>query len=69
MPCCEDVSQELKIKDITQVSFDFESRPDLFQIAAIQDIPFSKTLLKEEGKPHTKHYPIMPAEFDFQAVS
>ena len=69
MPCCKDVSQELKINDITQVSFDFDSRPDLFQIAAIQNILLNKTLLKEEERPHPKYYPPPLAALDFQAVS
>jgi len=67
MPCCKDVSQELKINDITQVSFDFDSRPALFQIAIIQYVLLNKTLLTEE-KPSFKYDPSPPAKLDFQAV-
>ena len=36
MPCCNDISQELKVEEITKASFDFSSEPQLFQIALIQ---------------------------------
>lgn len=35
MPCCDDVSQELKVEEITQVSFDFDSTPHLYQLTII----------------------------------
>ena len=35
MPCCEDISQELKVEEVTQASFDYDAQPDLYQIAII----------------------------------
>ncbi|WP_370086380.1 hypothetical protein [Ekhidna sp.] len=38
MPCCKDTSQELKVEEITTVSFDFDANPDLFELAIINHI-------------------------------
>jgi len=68
MPCCEDVSQELKINDITQVSFDFDSQPDLFQIAIIQHALLNRTLLTDKENTCFEYHPPPPANLDFQAI-
>lgn len=48
MPCCEDVSEELRLEEITQVNFDFDAQTNLYELAVISfvlDAPsISKTL-------------------------
>lgn len=38
MPCCEDVSEELKVDEVSQVSFEFNASPDLFLLSTFQAI-------------------------------
>ncbi|GAB4243375.1 MAG: hypothetical protein Tsb0034_21230 [Ekhidna sp.] len=35
MPCCKDVTQQLKIEELTISQFDFDATPDLFELANI----------------------------------
>lgn len=35
MPCCEDVSQELKVEEVTTPDFDFEIKPAAYQLSAV----------------------------------
>ena len=35
MPCCDDVSELLKIEEATNLSFDFDGIPDLIELATI----------------------------------
>ncbi len=57
MPCCKDISEELKVEEFTSAAFDFDASPELFQLAVInylilQDIDFST----EVENPHFQHY-------------
>lgn len=40
MPCCKDVSQELKVEEITTVGFDFDAHPDLYELFSITSLSF-----------------------------
>lgn len=50
MPCCKDVSEHMKVEEITEASFDFKSAPDLFQIAIISFITSDKHLVIAASK-------------------
>ncbi len=52
VPCCEDVSDELKITELTKVSFEFDSTPELHQLAVITWI-----LLDQKANSHQKDKP------------
>lgn len=57
MPCCKDVSEELKVEEITTVAFDFDAQTVLFQLATIdlsllENIEFTT----KENKHYFKHY-------------
>ncbi|MEO9485081.1 MAG: hypothetical protein ABJG47_16595 [Ekhidna sp.] len=52
MPCCKDISEELKVEEFTTVAFDFDASPDLYQLAIVhfvlrEDIDFSQQLEKQ----------------------
>ena len=63
MPCCEDVSQELKIEEITQVNFDFDSQPELYELAAIYFTLNNFFLDQQETTAYTDHLP-PPSQVD-----
>ncbi len=49
MPCCKDISEELKVDEFTTVAFDFDAEPDLYQLAIVhfvllQDVDFDVQL-------------------------
>ncbi|MEP1033020.1 hypothetical protein [Ekhidna sp.] len=57
MPCCKDISEELKVEEFTTVGFDFDATPDLYQLAVVhfvmlQDIDFSG----QTDHPQFQHY-------------
>lgn len=57
MPCCKDVSEVLKVEEITTVAFDFDANPDLYELALIDHIllkDISFTL--EQDEPELLHY-------------
>lgn len=67
MPCCEDVSEELKVDEITQVSFDFDSQPDLYELAIISWITFDLPNLRQsEDTPQFQYYSPPPPNIDVQ---
>ena len=35
MPCCKDVTEELKLEEITTISFEFDATPSLLELATI----------------------------------
>lgn len=35
MPCCKDISEELKVEEITTVAFEFDAAPDLYELAIV----------------------------------
>ncbi|MEO9870766.1 MAG: hypothetical protein ABJL37_03385 [Ekhidna sp.] len=62
MPCCKDISEELKVEEITTVFFDFDATPDLFQLAIInyvllQDIDYNNG---SEKSPFQHYSPPLP---------
>lgn len=67
MPCCEDISQELKVEEVTQVGFDFDSQPELFQIAFVQFFLLNLSLTSEQEHFALKYYTPPPPEIDYQA--
>jgi hypothetical protein len=67
MPCCDDHSEELKIEEITKVSFNFDSQPQLYTIAIvtlfIADLePFEAN----QDTPSHQHYSPPPPDIDYQ---
>ncbi len=57
MPCCKDISEELKIEEVTTVDFDFDATPDLYQLAIVNYVLLEDiTADFEFAKPHFKHY-------------
>ena len=57
MPCCKDVSEELKVEEVTTVAFDFNSNPDSLELAIVNHFLHRNNdfTLKQE-KPHFKYY-------------
>ena len=66
MPCCEDITEEMKVEEVTQTSFDFDSTPDLYQIAAIIFVLDQSGLKLEEDKVHFQLYSPPPPDEDVQ---
>lgn len=62
MPCCKDVSEQMKVNEITKVSFDFKSAPDLYPVAVICFFVLSQDLLsvKNEKPQHRFYSPPLP---------
>lgn len=50
-PCCNEVSEEWKIDEVTTTSFDFDLSPDLYQVAIITFILHNQTLETYIKKP------------------
>ena len=63
MPCCEDVSQELKVEEITQVNFDFDSQPELYELAVVH-FTLSNSVLDQPDKPTYTDYLPPPSLVD-----
>lgn len=59
MPCCEDISEKLKVEEITQVSFDFDANPDLYPLAIINFI-LDETHLVFQREPVLKYHESPP---------
>ncbi len=66
MPCCEDVSQELKVNEITQVVFDFDSQPQLYELITIQFIAANISVASQLEKPKFTDYLPPPPTINFQ---
>lgn len=57
MPCCKDISEELKVEEITTVGFDFDATPDLYQLAIVQYVLLQNhNFGLQSEKPHFQHY-------------
>ncbi len=57
MPCCKDVSEVLKVEEITTVAFDFDANPDLFELTIINHILLKDiSLTLEQEKPELQYY-------------
>lgn len=57
MPCCKDISEELKIEEVTTVAFDFDATPDLYQLAIVNYVLLEDVAVGfEYAKPHFQHY-------------
>lgn len=51
MPCCKDVSEKLKVEEVTTTVFDFDANPDLYELALFNFILLNDidlTLQQEE---------------------
>ena len=66
MPCCEDISEELKVEEITQVSFDFDSQPDLYELAIITWITLGMQNAAELENLQLQYYAPPPPDNDFK---
>lgn len=57
MPCCKDVSEELKVEDFTPVGFDFDATPELFELAIVNFVVLQEIDFRVQSeKPHFQHY-------------
>lgn len=56
MPCCKDVSEQLKVNEITKATFDFKSSPDLYQIAIISFLVSDQGLLSVQNEKPKYYY-------------
>lgn len=66
MPCCKDVSQELKVEEITTADFDFDANPSLYELAIINFVIVNRDGISSDvDKSHFRHYspPLPDAEF------
>ena len=41
MPCCEDVSEEMKVSEVSTISFDFDAQPDLVEISGFEFVAYT----------------------------
>lgn len=48
MPCCEDISEELKVDEITNSTFDFKISPDYHLVAITTYLLINQDLLEPE---------------------
>lgn len=67
MPCCKDISQELKVEEITQAGFDFDSAPDLYEVAIITWFVSTHTNLQALERTYPPLYSPPPLHTDFQS--
>ncbi|NQZ79064.1 MAG: hypothetical protein HRT61_23545 [Ekhidna sp.] len=67
MPCCNDVSQQLKVEEITTSDFDFDSAPDLYEVALISFVLLDDNESKELKNNAFQHYSPPPPEIDVQS--
>ncbi len=57
MPCCKDTIQELKVEEITTVTFDFDASPNLLELAIINHILLKDiSFILEQEKPELLFY-------------
>ncbi|MEP1096031.1 MAG: hypothetical protein ABJG78_13035 [Cyclobacteriaceae bacterium] len=69
MPCCEDVSEQLKVEHLTKASFDFESSPSLYQLAIISYFVLDQDLISvEKDKPKFQNYSPPPPDRDIPVL-
>lgn len=69
MPCCEDVSEELKVDEVTKASFDFNSTPELHQLAVITWVLLDQKVISlEKDKTHFLHYSPPPPDRDIPVL-
>ena len=67
MPCCEDVSEEFRLEEVMSSTFDFDSQPELYQLAIISWVLFdlSPTHVASEQPQFQRHSP-PPPDTDYQ---
>ncbi|MEM8938676.1 MAG: hypothetical protein AAGC64_04940 [Bacteroidota bacterium] len=67
LPCCEEISQELKVEEVTQVSFEFDLHPALFDLGSILFGLFNQFVFNHRESPQIKNYFPPPPYVDFQS--
>lgn len=69
MPCCEDVSEELKVEEVAQASFDFNATPDLYQLAIVTYFLLDAPLVSvEQGQVKFQNYSPPPPDRDIPVL-
>lgn len=68
MPCCEDVSEELKVENLTKASFDFKSSPELVQLAAFQHAFLVVIISNKKERPSFQNYSPPPSDRDIPVL-
>lgn len=69
MPCCQDVSEELKIEEITSSTFNFDSAPELYQLAVVSYILIDQDLVSiEQDHPEFLDYEPPPTDKDIPVL-
>lgn len=69
MPCCEDVSEELKVEHLTKASFGFESSASLYQLAVITYFVLDQDLISvEKDKLEFQNYTPPPPDRDIPVL-
>lgn len=69
MPCCQDVSEELKVEELTKASFEFKSTPDLYELASISWILLEEQKVQvQRDKPHFLNYLPPPPDRDIPVL-
>jgi len=63
-PCCEDVHTLLKVEEISQSNFEFDSCPQLYEVALIVWSSYSCQLELNNEKEYFSYYPQPPPDRD-----
>ena len=65
MPCCEDVSEQLKVDDLAKATFDFKSTTDFYLVAVISFVLLDNSYTTNENdKPKFSNYLAPPPDRD-----
>lgn len=67
LPCCDFVNTELKVEEITQASFEFDSQTDYYQIAAITWILTDAIVPPKRESNSIPFYDPPPPDLDIQS--
>lgn len=69
MPCCKDVSEELKVEEVITPAFDFDATPELYQLTIVNLVLLDLVELEEVEKYHFKHYSPPVPDKDIQVLN
>ncbi|MEP5614386.1 MAG: hypothetical protein ABJP45_19195 [Cyclobacteriaceae bacterium] len=68
MPCCEDVSQQLKVENLAKASFEFESTLSLNLLAVYYFVLDQRLISFEKDKPEFHDYSPPPPDRDIPVL-
>lgn len=67
MPCCENVYSKLKVEEITQTSFEFDSQPELLELAVFSWLQSKEIGISSKKENTVPLYIPPPPDIDTQS--